>query len=85
MSIKQARKALKKGVECVIVKIEKDGGEDDNKEMKIMVDNEQCAELEQILNTHGSCFPQELPMDLPPSRRTEVSRKCEYCLHERGV
>ena len=71
MNIKHARRALKKDAEYIIVKIEEDSPVDNSGMMKMAVDGEKRAELMNVLGKHAGCFQQELPMKLPPSRKTD--------------
>lgn len=71
MSIKQARRALKKGAQCIIVTVQEDSSPDATAELRVKVDGNQRAELLNVLDKHSSCFPKELPMELPPRRRTD--------------
>ena len=70
MSIKQARKALKQGAQCLIVKVEANdvNSISTDSSFKMMVDGQQRVELESVLKKHQGCFPKELPMRLPPMR-----------------
>ena len=82
MSIKQARKALKSGAECIFVNVTKD--EDwraqTGVEARRFLENILCGKLEQnkrqqlqeLLSQRAACFPEELPMELPQSRRVTM-------------
>ena len=73
MSIKEARKELRKGAQLVIIQLSKDGEDlpTDSSwltNVKIGVDGAKKEEITQLLEKHKKCFPKQLPMRLPPER-----------------
>ena len=41
------------------------------------LDHAQRRDLQRLLNQHAKCFPRDLPMKLPPARRTDNEIKVE--------
>ena len=86
-SIKQARKALKRGAECNFVNVTKneDCRAQSGVEARAFPENNLCGKLDQnkrqemqeLLSQRAACFPEELPMELPPSRRCDHEIKVE--------
>ena len=70
MSVKQARQALKKGAECVIVKLESTDSQA-SPNYEIRVDGKERSDIQELLNKHTACFPKELPNKLPPRRTVD--------------
>ena len=73
MSIKEARKELRKGAQLVIIQLSKDGEDlpTDSSwltNVKIGVEGAKKEEITQLLEKHKKCFPKQLPMRLPPER-----------------
>ena len=71
MSIKEARKELRKGAQLVIIQLSKDGEDlpTDSSwltNVKIGVDDAKKEEITQLLEKQKKCFPKQLPMRLPP-------------------
>ena len=66
MTIKQARRELNRGAECIIVRLE--CSDDTKPDYEIMVDGEKRSEILNLLKKHKCCFPKELPARLPPMR-----------------
>ena len=62
----QARKALKEGAECILVKLEPVDAQ--TPAYDIQVEGEQRAEITEILGGPQSCFPKKLPSKLPRQR-----------------
>ena len=81
LSIKQARKALKHGAECIFVNVTKneDCWTQSVVEARAFPENNLCGkldqnkrqELQELLSQRVACFPEELPMEIPPSRRCD--------------
>ena len=86
MNIQQARKALKRGAECIFVSVKNtNDGQPEEKEkaefpdscISDRLDHDKRQDLQRLLSRHATCFPRELPMRLPPSRRTDHEIKVE--------
>ena len=83
LNVRQARKELKRGAECIIVKVDaaedQDNGLGGLEALNIADDLDQSKreEILGILGKHERCFPRELPMRLPPERRVSHEIKVE--------
>ena len=77
MNIRQARKELKRGAECIIVKVEDVYAADEDDAIggitshNVSDDLDLCKneQVQRILDKHSRCFQKTLPMRLPPERR----------------
>lgn len=83
LNIQQARKELKRGAECLLVKLDSakesvgpPGGVDS---LNVANDLEQGKQedLRRLLFSHARCFPKTLPMKLPPKRKVNHDIKVE--------
>ena len=86
MNIQQASKALKRGAECIFISVKSTNNDQPERNEKSefpdssisdRLDHDKRQDLSRLLRRHASCFPRELPMKLPPSRRTDHEIKVE--------
>ena len=86
MNIQQARKAIKRGAGCIFVNLKSVSNvEPEEEERSGFIENSisdnldhiQRRDLQQLLNRHEKCFRRDLPMKLPPARRTDHEIKVE--------
>ena len=82
MNIRQARKELKRGAECIIVKVEDVYAADQDNAIggktsdMVSDDLDHCKkeQVQQILDKRSRCFTKTLPMRLTPERRELITR-----------
>ena len=86
MNMQHARKALKRGAECIFVNVKNASNVESEKEERSgftensisdKLDHAQRRDLQWLLNRHAKRFPRDLSMKLPPARRTANEIKVE--------
>ena len=83
MNTRQAKKELRRGSECIIVKVEAAANQEDSlgglPALSISDDLDQSKkeQIREIVGKHERCFPKSLPMRQPPERKVTHEIKVE--------